>query len=299
MPIESKSPESLTGHSDSPGDATPNLPAISILGLGSMGGSILSGLRSPDVHTHGPIRITTSSAASAKRFADATDVSAESLEENADANRAVVRGAQVILLAVKPWMILDVIREVAADLEPGSIVVSVAAGITLDSMTELLPNNVTAIRAMPNTPSLIGLGVTGVAATPQATEEAVTIAHDVFATVGEVLVVPESQIDALSAVSGSGPAYVYWFTEQLTSAAERLGFTHDQAKLLAENTVIGAANLMKTSDEEPAQLRRNVTSPNGTTEQAINVFLGSDFATVADEALAAAVRRSQELADGN
>ena len=275
------------------------LPAIAILGLGSMGGSILAGLRSPDVHTSGPIKITTSSAQSAARFTDATDVSATSVEENANANVEAVHGAKIVLLAVKPWMIIDVINEVRDALEQGAIVVSVAAGITLDQMTAALPDHATAVRAMPNTPSVLGLGVTGVSAAADTDPEVVELSRTLFETVGDVLVVPENQIDALSAISGSGPAYVYWFAETLTNAAERLGFSRAAAKLLAEKTVSGAASLMAQSDDDPAELRRQVTSPKGTTEQAIKVFQSSGFDRVVDEALQAAITRSQQLAAGN
>ncbi|MBN9613293.1 MAG: pyrroline-5-carboxylate reductase, partial [Actinobacteria bacterium] len=120
-----------------------------------------------------------------------------------------------------------------------------------------------------------------------------------FATVGEVLVVHEDQIDAVAAVSGSGPAYLYFYTEQMTDAARRLGFDEDQARLLAQQTVIGAAELMRASGEDPAQLRRNVTSPKGTTEQAVIVLQQAGWGELFDRALAANIRRSEELAAGD
>jgi pyrroline-5-carboxylate reductase len=217
-------------------------------------------------------------------------------KHRADANRLAVQDADIVVLAVKPWMIHDVLHEVANDLKNGATVVSVAAGITLRSMQKIAPEHVTVARAMPNTPSLIGLGVTGLAFADNTPENTRRVVREVFSTVGEVIEVDESQIDALSAISGSGPAYVYWFTEQLTEAAKRLGFTDEDAQTMAENTVVGAANLMNRSEKDPAALRRDVTSPNGTTEQAIHVFADSDFDLTVDEALQAAIRRARELA---
>lgn len=138
---------------------------------------------------------------------------------------------------------------------------------------------------------------------PEGTDPArVTLIETVFNTVGKTLVVPEAQIDALTAVSGSGPAYLFWFAEELTDGAKRLGFTDEQAQLLAETTISGAAALMfeaRAAGVSPEQLRKNVTSPNGTTEKAVQVFQASDFDATVDQALRAAADRAAELAAEN
>lgn len=269
-----------------------------MLGVGSMGGAILEGLRAPDVEVDGPIVVTTNSTASAARFDAAGDVRAVALERHPQANREAVRGARVVILAVKPWMIHDVLREIAGDLDPGAIVVSVAAGVTTASMEALLPTGTPVVRAMPNTPSHIGRGVTGVAGGAAASDADIERVREVFRTVGAVLVLEERRIDALTAVSGSGPAYVFLFAEAFTEATRRLGFSEDETRLLVQGTISGAAELMLQSDEDPDQLRKNVTSPNGTTEQAVRVLQAGGWAESFDEALAAAVRRAQELAGG-
>lgn len=274
------------------------LPRVAMLGVGSMGGAILAGLRAPGVATDGPITVTTKSAASAEAFADAEDVVAYASETHPEANRLAVRGARVVILAVKPWMIHDVLREVSADLEPDAILVSVAAGVTNESMEALVPEGVSVVRAMPNTPSHLGLGVTGIAGGASAGDDAVETVRRIFSTVGHALVVREDQINAVAAVSGSGPAYLFLYTEEMTAAALRLGFEEDQARLLAEQTVIGAAALMGASDETPEQLRRNVTSPKGTTEQAILVLQQANLGELFDRALAANIRRSGEIERG-
>ena len=267
-----------------------------MLGVGSMGGAILAGLRTPDVSVDGPITVTTRSAASAEAYAGSDDVVAYASELDPEANRKAVRGARVVMLAVKPWMIHDVLTEVSADLAPGTIVVSVAAGVTTESMEQLVSAGVAVVRAMPNTPSTVGLGVTGVAGGVSASAEAVALVARIFETVGEAIVVREDQINAVAAVSGSGPAYLFLYTEEMTAAAMRLGFDEDQARLLAQQTVIGSAELLRQSGEDPAELRRKVTSPKGTTEQAILVMQEANLGDIYDRALAANVRRSEELA---
>lgn len=272
------------------------LPSVAMLGVGSMGGAILAGLRAPGVAVEGPIVVTTRSAASAEAYAGASDVVAHANEADPDANRKAVHGARVVILAVKPWMIHDVITEISADLAPGTILVSVAAGVTTESMEKLVPADVAVVRAMPNTPSNVGLGVTGVAGGASAGDETVELVRRIFETVGEAIVVREDQINAVAAVSGSGPAYLFLYVEEMTAAARRLGFDEDQARLLAQQTVIGSAELLRQSGEDPAELRRKVTSPKGTTEQAILVMQEANLGDIYDRALAANVRRSEELA---
>lgn len=273
------------------------LPRTAMIGVGSMGGAILAGLRSPEVAIARPITVTTRSAESAAQFAGAADVVALSSEADQEANRQAVRGAELVILAVKPWMIADVATDIAADLAPGAIVVSVAAGVPSEVIERALPA-AQVVRAMPNTPSHIGRGVTGVAGGTSASEAAVATVTRLFETVGDVVVVAESQINDIAAVSGSGPAYLFLYVEEMTAAAIRLGFTEEQARVLVNGTVAGAAELLVASNEDPAQLRRNVTSPKGTTEQAIMVLQEAQWGELFDRALAANVRRSEELARG-
>lgn len=279
-------------------DETTTLPRVTLLGVGSMGGAILSGLRAPGVPIERPITVTTRSAESAAAYDGADDVTAIASENEPDANRLAVRDAGVVILAVKPYLIHDVLREIANDLQPGAVVVSVAAGITTASMEALVPDGIAVVRAMPNTPSLVGRGVTGIAGGGSASAADVDTVRRVFETVGSALVLDESRIDALTAVSGSGPAYLFFFAEQLVEAAQRLGFSEEEARLLAEGTVTGAAELLGQSGEKPAELRRRVTSPNGTTERAIQQFEAGGWPETFDRALAANIARSRELAAG-
>lgn len=271
------------------------LPAIAILGAGSMGGAILSGLLSPDVIVEGGIRVTNRTVEKAAALAS-VGVTSYATAETPDANLRAVRGARIVLVGVKPAMVPDLLREIADGLEPDALVVSVAAGVPIETMEGLVPGSV--LRAMPNTPSLVGRGVTGLAAGTRTTDAELALVASLFATVGEVLTVPERKIDALSTISGSGPAYVYYLIEQLTLTATRLGFTEAEAATMVNGTFRGAAELLAQSSVDPAELRRRVTSPNGTTERAVAVLEDAALAEVFDRATSAALARARELAAG-
>ena len=266
-----------------------------------MGTAILSGLLASGFDS-AAVAVSTKSQASAIKLADQLGVVAYSLETDSDAhasaNQKTVRGADVVLVAVKPAYVVETLREVASDLAAGALVISVAAGITTNSMQDALPHGVRVIRAMPNTPAIVGRAVTGISAGSLATEADLNRAVSLFETVGSVAVIDESQIDALSTISGSGPAYVFYFMEQLSAAAMHHGFTREQADLLVEQTFLGAAELVLATGSEPALLRRQVTSPNGTTERAIATFDEAKLRDVFIAATDAALARAREIASG-
>jgi pyrroline-5-carboxylate reductase len=273
---------------------TVTLPQIAILGAGSMGGAILAGLLGPGVETEG---ITVTNRTEAKASALRGDgVVSLSLESDPGASATALRGARAVLIGVKPAMVPDLLAEIRHLLEPDALVVSVAAGVTIATMESLVPQVV--FRSMPNTPSLVRLGVTGVAAGTRASAADVALVRALFETVGAVIEVPETQIDALSTISGSGPAYVFYLIEQLTATARGLGFDEAQARLMVEQTFRGASELLAVSDVEPAELRRRVTSPKGTTERAIAELERAELTGVFDRATAAALARARELARG-
>jgi pyrroline-5-carboxylate reductase len=275
-----------------------DLPSIAFLGAGSMARAILAGLLQPSVTVTGGIRTTNRSAARAAEFADEPRVTAYSTETDGAANRRAVAGAKLVVVAVKPAMVPDLLDEVADALEPGAIVVSVAAGVTVATFEAHLPSTVSVIRTMPNTPAVVGRAVTGVSAGTRSTEADLALVVALFETVGEVLVVPESQLDALSTISGSGPAYVFLLIEELTKTAIAKGFTPEQAATMVQGTFRGASELLAASGEDPAELRRRVTSPKGTTERAIAVLQEADLSALFDRATDAALARARELAAG-
>jgi pyrroline-5-carboxylate reductase len=288
------------GHvTENPTTETPvTLPAIAILGAGSMGRAILSGLVKPGVLVEGGVRVTNRSAARAAELADLPGVDAYATENDPDANLKAVAGAGIVLVAVKPAMVPALLEEIAGALEPGAIVLSVAAGVTIATFESLLPASVSVVRSMPNTPAIVGRAVTGVSAGTRSTPKDIATVRRLFETVGEVVEVPESKLDALSTISGSGPAYVFFLIEQLTASAIDKGFTLEEARLLVNGTFLGAAELLVGSGEAPEELRRKVTSPKGTTERAIGVLEAADLKGLFDRATDAALARARELAAG-
>jgi pyrroline-5-carboxylate reductase len=267
---------------------------IAILGTGSMGKAILSGLLAAGT-IPANVRVTTKSKASADALSSNHSVHAIALESDSAANSSSAKDADLVILAVKPNMILETLKNVASVLKPGCLVVSVAAGITTAAMEEQLSGNAAVIRAMPNTPSVVGLGVTGISKGSNVSAEQLNLAVELFSSVGKVLVVDESKIDALSTISGSGPAYVFYFAEKLITAAKSLGFSEQEASLMVKETFLGSATLLSTSSNSPEELRKQVTSPNGTTMQATGRFDAADLERVFIEATEAALARAKEL----
>lgn len=272
------------------------LPTIAMLGAGSMGRAILSGLTAPGVAVDGGIRVTNRSKARAAELAGIPGVTAYATEHDGDANRAAVDGAEVVIVAVKPGMVPDLLHEIADSLTPGAIVVSVAAGVTIKTFESILPPSVVVVRSMPNTPAVVGKAVTGISPGTRTEPDDLALVRALFETVGEVVEVPETQLDALSTISGSGPAYVFLLVEALTAAAVEKGFTPEQARTLVNGTFLGASELLVSSGEDPAELRRRVTSPNGTTERAIAVLADADLPALFTRATDAALARARELA---
>ena len=264
-----------------------------------MGRAILAGLLAEHVTVRGGVRVTNRSAERAADFDGEPRVTAWVTSTDETANRQAVAGARVVILAVKPAQIADLASEISDALEHDAIVVSVAAGVTCSTIEAALGGACSVIRAMPNTPAAIRLGLTGLSTGSSASPADLALVASVFATVGDVLVVPEDQLDALTTISGSGPAYVFYFIEQLEAAAVARGFTPEEAALLARSTFRGASQYVIESGQNPVDLRRAVTSPNGTTERAIATFDAANIAQIMDDATAASLARARELAAGN
>lgn len=275
-----------------------SLPSLAFLGAGSMGGAILRGVLASGIRIDGGITATNRTPEKARAFSDLDGVTSIALSEQPEGNADAVAGARIVLVGVKPAMVPDLLREIAPHLGEDAIVVSLAAGVTLQTFADVLGADARVIRSMPNTPSTVRKGVAGLAAGAAARADDLALVRRLFETVGAVVEVPESQIDALGTISGSGPAYVYLLIEEFTKAAIGLGFSEVDARLMAEHTFIGATALLDTSGEDPAELRRRVTSPKGTTERAIAVLQDAHLDRTFADAAAAALARSKELAAG-
>ncbi len=273
---------------------TLSLPRIAILGTGHMGGAILGGLiQTQDAFES--IRVTCATAASARALAE-RGVEVRSLEDDAGANQWALEEADIIILGVKPHYLLGLLREVAPHAPESAVIVSIAAGITVEHMEQLWPGAL--IRTMPNTPSQVGKGVTGLSAGSRVTEDQLQAVTRVFETVGSVLQVDESSLNALSTFSGSGPAFVYFFIERFMEVAHEHGFTPEQATTMVQGTFAGAMELLEHSGKTPQELREAVTSPGGTTQAALEVYRAADLSAIIREASAAAIARAEEMAKG-
>jgi pyrroline-5-carboxylate reductase len=208
---------------------------------------------------------------------------------------AAMLRADVLVLAVKPQDMKRALASISG-FSKDKLIVSVAAGITLKSLTRWLDGHRKIVRCMPNTPALIGAGITGLYASPEVDKGEREKAETILRAVGEVVWMPEERLlDPVTAVSASGPAYVFWFIEQLAASAEQLGIPKDAALKMAKQTVLGAAQLASQSSESPATLRKNVTSKGGTTEAALNVFDEEKLAERFQRAVAAASKRGEEM----
>jgi len=204
------------------------------------------------------------------------------------------------ILAVKPQQLKEVVAAAKPQLTAGTLVISIAAGISLSSLCNWLGSSnepwPAVIRAMPNTPALIGKGITGLISAPEATEAHREMASQILGCVGEVVwVTNDDQIDAVTALSGSGPAYVFRFIEGLIAGGEALGLTREQSRQLAIHTVAGAAGLAAQSDEPVSVLRERVTSKGGTTAAALDVMQNGKLYETIVEAMKAAYKRAGEL----
>ncbi len=205
--------------------------------------------------------------------------------------------ADVLIIAVKPQMFEEVCADLAKDLKKEALIVSIMAGVGTRKIQNVIGHFWPIVRAMPNTPALIGQSMTGAFATSDITPDHKKITEDLFASAGEFLwVSDEALMDAITAVAGSGPAYLFYFIEALQNAALRAGFNSETASLLARQTVVGAAALAANDHDTPAaSLRKNVTSPGGTTEAALKILTDGKFEKIIENAVQAAIRRGKEL----
>ena len=267
---------------------------ISFIGAGSMSSAIIRGAINSG-YDPSEITATKRSRASSVELAKELGINIFNQETDPQANIKAVKDAKMVVLGVKPYQILETIDEISEALSPGTVVVSVAAGITIDAMQEKLPGKAV-FRVMPNTPSMIGIGVSGISAGVHCDQQHIDSVTKLFDTVGAVIECPESQIDALSTISGSGPAYVFYFIEQFEKLALDYGFTEQQAAVMVRQTFLGATELAIRGGSSPAELRARVTSPNGTTEKAIEVFEDKDLHQIFTEASAAALKRARQIA---
>ncbi len=212
-------------------------------------------------------------------------------------NIETARGAGTLFLAVKPQVLPEVLPALAPVLSADRLVVSIAAGFPLRKLSSALPG-IPLVRAMPNTPALIGCGATVLSPGPLAAPEMLDWARELFASVGVCLVLPEDHLDAVTGLSGSGPAYVFLLAEAMTEGGMKMGLPRSEASLLARQTVFGAGRMMIESGRTPASLREAVISPGGTTVEGLRALEEAGFREAVARAVEAATLKSRKLGEG-
>jgi pyrroline-5-carboxylate reductase len=210
-------------------------------------------------------------------------------------NGDLVREGQIIVLAVKPQSMKEVLEDVKEEIRDDHLIISIAAGIPLKMIHSIIRREIPLIRVMPNTPALIQKGISALAPGKRATSEHMEIARGIFDAVGETVIVNEEMMDAVTALSGSGPGYFFRIMECFVEAGEQLGFDRETALLLVIQTVLGAAQLANESEKSLSELREMVTSPGGTTEAALAVFEKKGLEGLIGEAVKVACDRGVEL----
>lgn len=263
---------------------------VAVLGAGVMGEALVSGFVAGGRVSHKQIVVTD------PRSERLTALSSRYGVGVTASNAAAVGEADLVVIAVKPNVVPEVLREIAAKLHPGAVVVSIAAGVPLAELEEGTPESVAVIRAMPNSPCQIRAGVVALAAGRGVNPESKALVSEVMECVGKVLWLEESLLDAVTGLSGSGPAYVYVFLEALADGAVKAGLPRATALQLAVETVIGAAQMVAKTGIHPAALKDQVATPGGTTIAGLAVLETGGFRGAVIQAVEAAAGRSAELA---
>ena len=260
---------------------------VTVVGVGAMGEAIVRGLLAGGWEPASVDALVRNEA----RAAELT----ESLGIRVDVDPAVViPNSAVVVIAVKPKDVHGVLQAIAGHLDPDSVVLSVAAGVTLESIESVLVDQAV-VRSMPNTPAIVGEGVAGAAVGHRTTDEQLGLAISVLQAVGAV---DETVLDAVTAVSGTGPAYVFLLAEALIEAAIREGMSRRVAETFVHQTIRGAGHLLTETGIGAPRLRSQVTSPGGTTAAAVHVLEERGFRALVEDAVRAAAKRSRELGSG-
>ncbi len=261
---------------------------LAFLGAGRMASAIVDGLVAQGGYRPADLICLSGSGQTAQALAQRTGIRlATTLEE-------LLREADILVVAFKPQHLASADPKLG-ELTAGKLVVSVLAAKTLARLEKTFPRARNIVRTMPNTPAAIGAGITGWCAARPLTESDRTTIIGLLGAIGREVELPESQIDALMAISGCGPAYIFEFAAALRAAGEKAGLDHATAHLLTLETILGAARLMVRTGTEPETLRNQVTSPNGTTFAALKRFEAHHFRDIVTEAVLAAKQRSEEL----
>lgn len=262
---------------------------IAVVGAGHMGAALIGGMLRGKLTS--PKNITAS-----RRSEEALAALKKEWDIHTTTdNQKAAAGADIVILAVKPQVSSQVLAELSAVIKPSQLVISLMAGITTATISQKLGKACPVVRSMPNTPCLVDAGATAVAAGAHAGPDEMTLAERVFSSMGKVVVLPESAMDAVTGLSGTGPVYIFMVIEAMIDGGVKMGIPRDVATKLAAQTVLGAAKLVIETGRHPAILKDEVTTPGGTAINAIHVLEAKGLRSVLIDAIVAATQRSQEL----
>lgn len=268
-----------------------NKPTIAFIGAGNMASSIIGGL----INDGWPTCQLIATARTEETLSNIHRMF--SIETTIDNHQAADK-ADVIMLCVKPQAMKEILTDLSPSIKPNALVISIAAGVTMECLQKWGGEHLSMVRSMPNTPSLLRCGASGLYANDNVSTDHKTLTDYIFNAIGIAKWVDqESLIDAVIAVSGSGPAYYFLLMEIMEQVGSNLGLDAETSQQLTLQTALGAARMAMESDVDVAELRRRITSPNGTTEQAIKTFQEQGFPELVEKAMNAAVIRSIELAE--
>jgi pyrroline-5-carboxylate reductase len=262
--------------------------SVGCIGIGNMGSAIVTGLaRSMDIKSISCYDIEPDRIQDAKRKSGVRSV--DSLEE-------LCRDCEVIIIAVKPDAVPALLREMAPHIT-GKISVSVAAGVGLETMESLVPRAVKIARVMPNTPALVRKGMTVISPNREMDEGSLKMVEEIFSHLGAVMVLPERFMNAVTGLSGSGPAYIFTMISALADGGVKMGLPRDKALVLAAQTALGAAEMVLETGQDPMTLRAKVASPGGTTIEGLHILDRAGFSGIIMDAVEAATTRASRLSE--
>ncbi|HEY4010295.1 MAG TPA: pyrroline-5-carboxylate reductase [Acidobacteriaceae bacterium] len=263
---------------------------IALLGAGKMGGILLQAFLRSGLFTVDQIAATVAHEARAKALTEQLGLTVTT------DSRSAVEGADIVLLAVKPTQVLQLVQEIRSQIKPGALVISIAASVKTGPIEEFVGGSAAVIRAMPNTPAMLGAGITALCRGRFVKDEQLALAQKIFATVGRTVVVDERHMDAVTGLSGSGPAFLYIIIESLAEAGVNVGLPREIATQLAAQTAYGAAKMVLETGSHPALLKDEVTTPAGCTVDGILELEEGGLRVTLIKAVKRATERARELA---
>jgi pyrroline-5-carboxylate reductase len=265
------------------------IDSIAIIGVGQMGGALTRGFVRSGIINAPKIFIYDLDRGKVERLRQELGVGV------VESSGQAVKNCEAVLVAVKPQQINDLLVGIKDDITEEKVLITIAAGVCTTRIESVLGKQVPVVRVMPNSPALVGEGMSAISKGRYASDEDAEAVKELFKTVGEVIDLPESMIDTITAISGSGPAYFYLMVEAMIEAGKKAGLGSEIAEKAVKQTIIGAAKMLKMTGRSPEELRGMVTSPGGTTEAALRVFEEFDFKNMVWQAIDAAIIRAKEL----